>query len=299
MSGSAWQGTFTALVTPFTADGERVDWEAFERLLDIQLTARVSGVVPCGTTGESPTLSAEEQVELVRRSAEKARGKALVLAGTGSNDTKKTIATSERALAAGADAVMLVNPYYNKPSQEGLFQHFARVAEAVQAPVVLYNIPSRTSVTLSAETTARLADACPNIVAVKDATSGAVYCQDVLHRVGDRLAMLSGDDQLTLPLLSVGARGVVSVTANLLPERVSEVVELFIAGRAAEAKVKNQALFPVHGALFSEPSPQPIKAALALRRLMEATVRLPLVAASEKCRARIARVLAEYEARCE
>jgi 4-hydroxy-tetrahydrodipicolinate synthase len=299
MSGSGWQGTFTALVTPFTADGEEVDWDAFDRLLELQLSGGLRGLVPCGTTGEAPTLSAEEQVEIVRRTVQKARGKALVVAGTGSNDTKKTVRASERALEAGADAVMLVNPYYNKPSQEGMFQHFRYVAEAVQAPVILYNIPSRTSVTLSAETTARLADACPNIVAVKDATGSVLYCQDVLSRVGDRLTVLSGDDPLTLPLLSVGAKGVISVTANLLPERVAEVVDLHFKGLAAEARVKNQALFPIHGALFSEPNPQPIKAALAMRNLIQAAVRLPLVPASEKCRALIGRVLAEYEARCK
>jgi 4-hydroxy-tetrahydrodipicolinate synthase len=292
----ALHGVFTALVTPFTQDGKQVDWDAFERVLELQLAAGVEGLVPCGTTGETPTLSADEQRRLIERTAERARGRAVIMAGTGSNDTKKSVETSLSAVEAGAEAVMLANPYYNKPSQEGMFRHVREIARAVSVPVILYNIPGRTSVTLNVETVLRILDACPNVVAVKDATGNVLHCQDLLQRAGDRVVVMCGDDLLTLPMLSVGASGVVSVTSNLLPARVAEVVRLAREGRFDAARVKHLALLPVHRALFSEPSPQPVKAALALRGAINDSVRLPLVPASEKCRELISRVLDAYEA---
>jgi 4-hydroxy-tetrahydrodipicolinate synthase len=289
-------GAYTALVTPFTEDGSAVDFQAYERLIESQLEARVTGLVPCGTTGESPTLTDAEQRELVARAARLCRGRATVVAGVGTNSTKKTLENARAALEAGAEGVMLVMPYYNKPSQDGLFAHVRAVADAVSCPVMLYNIPGRSSVELAVDTLLRILDACPNVAALKDATGGVNYCQELLSRATRNILVLAGDDALTLPLMSVGARGVVSVTSNLYPRAVSEVVEDALAGRYLEAIAKQKKLFPVHRCLFVEPNPQPIKAALALKGRMSASVRLPLIEASAGCRAQLAEALRAYEA---
>lgn len=289
-------GAYTALVTPFSSDGSSIDWGAYEQLILDQIEGKIAGLVPCGTTGESATLSEAEQREVARRTATLAKGRAKVIVGTGSNNTQKTIDASKAAVELGADGVMLVMPYYSKPSQEGLYRHVLAVAGAVACPVVLYNIPGRSAVDLGVDTLLRILDACPNVVALKDASGGLLYCQELLQKAGERILVLSGDDPLTLPAISVGVRGVVSVTSNLYPRAVSEVVEDALGGRHAEAQRKNQRLFPVHRALFSEPSPQPIKAALSLKGKMNASVRLPLVEASEACKALLREVTSRFEA---
>lgn len=273
-------GTFTALVTPFTPDGEAVDLAALDALVEAQIAGGVAGLVPCGTTGESPTLSDDEAAAVVQRVVAAARGRVPVLAGTGTFSTRKTIAASRAALAAGADGVMVVMPYYNKPSQEGMREHVLAVARAVPAPIVLYNIPGRSVVDLSAETTERICAAAPNVVGLKDATGNVLRCQELVRRLGDRLAVLSGDDALTLPMMSVGARGVISVTSNVLPRAVSEMTRLVAAGELARARAQHLALLEVHGLMFAEPNPAPAKAALAVLGRMSPAVRLPLVAAS-------------------
>jgi 4-hydroxy-tetrahydrodipicolinate synthase len=290
-------GAYTALVTPFSPDGSSVDWNAFEALVTAQLEGKIAGLVPCGTTGESPTLTDSEQRELTRRTVSLAKGRASVVVGTGSNNTKKTIESSKAALEAGADGVMIVMPYYSKPSQEGLFRHVTAVASAVACPVMLYNILGRTAVDLSVDTLLRILDAAPNVVAIKDASGGVSHCQDLLARASDRILVLSGDDPLTLPLMSVGARGLVSVTSNLYPRAVSEIVEDALAGRFADALRKDQKLLQLNRALFCEPNPQPIKAALALKGLIPSdAVRLPLVPAGDACKARLREAIAAYEA---
>ena len=291
-------GTYTALVTPFTPSGTEVDYPSYEKLLAQQLAGRVNGLVPCGTTGEAPTLSVAEQRELVALTVRAARGKARVVVGTGTNDTKKTIEATRAAFEAGADAAMLAMPYYSKPSQEGLLRHVTLVAQSVPGPLVLYNIPGRSSVTLEVETLLRILDLCPTVVALKDASGGAIYCQELLARAKDRITVLSGDDALTLPLMSVGAVGVISVTSNVLPRAVAEVVEEARAGRFERARECNAALFPVHKELFSEPSPAPIKSALVTKGLIaSAEVRPPLVPASPTCARRVAEALSVFEAR--
>lgn len=289
-------GAYTALVTPFTSDGSSIDWGAYEQLIADQIEGKVAGLVPCGTTGESATLSDAEQRELTRRSVALSKGRAKVVVGTGSNNTQRTVEASKAALELGADAVMLVMPCYSKPSQEGMFRHVLAVASAVNCPIMLYNIPGRTAVDLSVDTLLRILDACPNVVALKDASGGLMYCQELFQKAADRILVLSGDDPLTVPAISVGMRGVVSVTSNLYPRIMSELVEDALNGRYAEAQRKNQRLFPVHRALFSEPSPQPIKAALALKGKMKASVRLPLVEASDVCKALLSDVMARFEA---
>jgi 4-hydroxy-tetrahydrodipicolinate synthase len=291
-------GTFTAIVTPFNASGSEVDFVSYEKLLSQQLSGRVSGIVPCGTTGEAPTLSVAEQRELVTLTVRAAKGKARVVVGTTSNDTKKVIEATRAAFEAGADAAMLAMPYYNKPSQEGLLRHVTLIAQAAPGPLMLYNIPGRSSVHLEIETLLRILDLCPSVVALKDASGGVTYAQELLLRAKDRITVLCGDDPLTLPLMSVGAKGVVSVTSNVYPRAVAEVVELALAGRYDVARDKHAALFPVHRDLFSEPSPAPVKAALVHKGLIATgEVRAPLVAASPTCTRRVAETLSAYEAR--
>jgi 4-hydroxy-tetrahydrodipicolinate synthase len=291
------QGVYTALVTPLSADGSSIDFEAYEKLLTQQLDGGISGLVPCGTTGESPTLSDAEQRELIARTVRFAKGRVPVLAGTGSNNTKKSIEASKAAFEAGADGVMLVMPYYNKPSQEGLFRHVTEIAKAVSGPVVVYNVPGRSIVELQVDTLLRILDACPNVVGIKDASGNVLFCQELMGKAQDRIVDLSGDDPLTLPMMAVGARGVISVTSNLYPRHVGEVVADALAGKWAEAERKNVRLYPLHRALFSEPSPAPVKAALELKGLVNASVRLPLVEATAACRESLAALIKTYEAK--
>ena len=289
-------GVYTALVTPFSADGSSIDFDAYEKLLTQQIEGGVSGLVPCGTTGESPTLSDAEKLELIRRTVSIAKGRVPVLAGTGSNNTKKSIEASKAAFEAGVDGVMLVTPYYNKPSQEGMFRHITEIAKAVSGPVVVYNIPGRSIVDMSVDTLLRVLDACPNVVGIKDASGNSLFVQELMLKARGRIADLSGDDALTLPMMSVGAQGVISVTSNLYPRQVSEVVADVLAGKWTDAQRKNAALYPVHRALFSEPSPAPIKAALAMKGLMQPSVRLPMLEATPACKETLAQVMKAYEA---
>ncbi|HLV21433.1 MAG TPA: 4-hydroxy-tetrahydrodipicolinate synthase [Polyangiaceae bacterium] len=291
------RGVYTALVTPFTDDGEKVDVAAFEALVAAQIDAGVSGLVPCGTTGETPTLTEDEQRLVIERTAAIVRGRIPVVAGTGTNNTKSSITRSLAALRAGADAVMITMPYYNKPSQAGMVRHVELIAQAVSAPIILYNIPGRCGVELSVESTLEILERCPNVVGIKDATGGLSYCQGLLRQAGDRVSLLCGDDPLTLPMMSVGAKGVISVTSNLYPREVAEVVEDALAGRWEQARKKHLALVPVHRILFIEPSPQPIKAALALKGVSRAVVRPPLIEAAPETRQALAQVFQEYESR--
>jgi 4-hydroxy-tetrahydrodipicolinate synthase len=256
----------------------------------------VNGLVPCGTTGESPTLTDEEQAAVIKRTVAIAAGRVPVIAGTGTFSTKKSIAASKVALAAGADGVMIVMPYYNKPSQEGMREHVLAIARAVPCPVVLYNIPGRSVVDLSADTTARICEAAPNVVGLKDATGNVLRCQELKRRLGDRLTILSGDDGLTLPMMSVGASGVISVSSNVRPREVSEVTRRALAGDWDAARAAHLALLELHAAMFVEPNPAPAKAALAAMGKMTPSVRLPLAPASEGVRRQVVEVLARLDA---
>ena len=290
------RGALTALVTPFTSTGA-VDFDTFGRLLDKQLEAGIGGLVPCGTTGESPTLEDDEQRDLIARTVQRAKGKVPIVAGTGSNCTSYATQLAKTAEAAGADAVMILMPYYNRPSQEGLLLHIKIVSQAVGIPVVLYNIPGRTAVDLSVETTLRVLDTCPNVVAIKDASGGVIYCQDLLRRAGDRVTLLSGDDILTLPMMVCGAKGVISVTSNLYPKQVQEAAQAALDGDWKSARARHLALFPVHRSLFVEPSPQPIKGILAAHRLISPKMRPPMVEASRETVDGVQRACSSYEAR--
>lgn len=294
MSAPVFRGAFTALVTPFDDSAEHIDWDAYEKLVASQLDGGISGLVPCGTTGETPTLTDAEQVEVIQKTVQLAKGRVPVLAGTGSFSTKKSIQSSKAALEAGADAVMIVMPYYNKPSQAGMIRHVELIAKEITAPIVLYNIPGRSIVELTVESTLRILDTCKNVVAVKDASGNVMWLQDLLRRADKRVTVLSGDDPLTLPMMSVGAQGVISVTSNVLPKAVSEVCADVFAGRWEAAKQKHLKLYPVHKALFMEPNPQAVKAALAHQGRMRPSVRAPMVEAERSTKEQIARVLEEY-----
>jgi len=296
MAELSLSGVYTALVTPFSPDGSEVDFVAFEKHLEAQLAGGVAGLVPCGTTGEVPTLTDYEQRELIVRSKRVAKGRAVVLAGTGSNSTKKSIEGAKAAVDAGADAVMVVMPYYSRPSQEGLFQHVCAIAKSVDVPIVLYNIPGRSAVELSVDSSLRLLDACPNVLGFKDATGNVFHCQELLARAKRPVSILSGDDALTVPMMSVGATGVISVTSNVYPKQLSAMVNDALAGRLLDAGKKQVGLFAVNKAMFAEASPAPVKAALALKGRMNPSLRLPLVEATAECRARLSAVMAEYEA---
>jgi 4-hydroxy-tetrahydrodipicolinate synthase len=292
------EGTYTALVTPFRDEPEQpIDWDALDALIEAQVAGGVTGVVPCGTTGESPTLSPEEHAAVVERTVKRARGRVQVVAGAGSNSTREAIDASQHAERAGADAIMVVVPYYNRPTQEGLFIHFVAVAKSVRLPVVVYNIPGRTGSDLAPETLARIAEAAPNVVATKEATGNVLRAQKIVQTMGARMVVLSGDDALTLPMCSVGARGVISVTSNLLPAEVSRTTRLAIDGSpddVREARKAHLALLPVHEAMFLESNPSPLKAALAMRALTTAAVRSPLAPCTEPTRKALATVLEAY-----
>jgi 4-hydroxy-tetrahydrodipicolinate synthase len=289
------EGTYTALVTPFRdVLGQPIDWDALDRLLDSQIEAGISGIVPCGTTGESPTLSHEEHAQVVERTASRAKGRVQVIAGTGSNSTREAIAMSQHAERSGVDAVMVVVPYYNRPTQDGLYRHFCEVARSVRIPVVVYNIPARTGIDLAPETLMRIAESAPNVVAVKEATGNVVRAQKIVYTMGSRLTVLSGDDALTLPMVAVGARGVISVTSNVLPAETAQATRLALDGKIEEGRRAHMSLLPVHEALFLEASPAPVKAALALRGLTSDVVRSPPVSCTERVRTAIAGALDAY-----
>jgi 4-hydroxy-tetrahydrodipicolinate synthase len=289
------EGTFTAVVTPFREDAEQsIDWAAFDTVLDEQIAGGINGIVPCGTTGESPSLTHEEHAKVVLRTIERAKGKTLVVAGTGSNATREAIDLSRDAEKAGADAVMVVVPYYNKPTQEGLFRHFVAVAKAVRCPVVIYNIPGRTGIDLSADTLSRILEAAPNVLATKEATGNVLRAQELVRRHGDRLTVLSGDDALTLPMVACGARGVISVASNVLPRTVGDATRLALSGDVAAARKAHLALLPFYEAMFVEANPGPVKHALAHRGRIKDVVRGPLAPVTDATKKLIAKVLEPY-----
>jgi 4-hydroxy-tetrahydrodipicolinate synthase len=281
----SFTGTYTALVTPFA--GGQVDEAAFARLVALQIKGGVDGIVPVGTTGESPTLSFAEHIRVIQLAVECAAGRVKVVAGTGGNSTSEAIYLTKAAEAAGADGSLQVAPYYNKPTPEGLFQHFRAVARATKLPVILYNIPSRCGVELPVEVVQRLAHDCANIVGIKEAGGSPDRVSQMRHRLGSAFVVLSGDDSLTLPFMAVGAQGVVSVASNVIPRQVANLVRAFATGKPKLALKLHLRFFPLFRDLFLETNPAPVKAALALQGLMAENLRLPLVPLAAANRARL------------
>jgi 4-hydroxy-tetrahydrodipicolinate synthase len=290
------QGAFTALVTPFDSS-LKVDDAALDRLVDAQLAGGIAGIVPVGTTGESPTLDDEEHIGVIAKVVKRVAKRCTVIGGTGSNSTREAITLSKRAVEVGVDAVMIVMPYYNKPTQAGMIEHCKQVAAAVRnTPVVLYNVPGRTASDLLPESVEAICAAAPNVVALKEATGNVLRAQEIHRRLGDRLSVLSGDDALTLGMIACGARGVISVTSNIFPKQVQQVCDLALAGKYEEARRAHLALLPVHDAMFLESNPGPVKAALAAAGAIEPHVRAPLVVPSEATREKVVAIVDAYKA---
>jgi 4-hydroxy-tetrahydrodipicolinate synthase len=275
-------GTYTAIVTPFKNGAP--DEAALERLIRMQIKGRVDGIVPVGTTGESPTLDYDEHIRVIEQSVKFAAGRLPVLAGTGANSTQEAIHLTRRAEKAGAAGSLQVAPYYNKPAQEGLYQHFRAVAEATRLPIVLYSIPSRCGVEIGIETVQRLAADCRNVVGIKEAGGSADRVSQLRAALGPKFTILSGDDSLTLPFMAVGAQGVVSVASNVIPREVAQMVRAFAEGKAAAAQRLHARFYPLFKDLFIETNPVPVKAALAMMGLIEDELRLPLVPLSDRHR---------------
>jgi len=288
-----FRGTFTALVTPFR-NGD-VDPAAFEKLIEAQIAGGIDGIVAIGTTGESPTLSHEEREQVIRLAITIANGRCKVLAGTGSNSTKHAIADTKMAEKLGVDGALVVAPYYNKPSQEGLFRHFKAIAAETKLPIVLYNIPGRCGVDIAADTVVRLAEACRNIVSIKEASGSVERVSELRSRLPDAFTILSGDDSLTLPFMSVGAAGVVSVASNLFPSEVCALVRAYQSDDMKSARESHRKMLPLFKDLFIEPNPVPAKTALGWRGVMSAEVRLPLCEMSEANQARLRKTLDAFE----
>lgn len=284
-----FQGAFTAILTPFK--DRKVDEEAFRRHIEWQINQGIHGLVPCGTTGESATLSHAEHESVIRMCVEQVHGRVPVIAGAGSNNTIEAIHLTQYAKSVGADAALLITPYYNKPTQEGLYQHFKAVAESVDIPIIIYNVPGRTSCNILPETVARLAHELPNIVGIKEATADMKQCGHLIELCPPSFQTLSGDDFTAFPLFCLGGCGVISVTANIDPKGMSDLWNAYAAGNLAEARKIHYKLLPIHRAMFLETNPIPVKTAAALLGHMNLEFRLPLVEMSSANRQKLEEVL--------
>lgn len=288
-----FRGTFTALVTPFRESA--IDFTALRNLIESQIAAGIDGIIAVGTTGESPTLTHDERKGVIRCAIETANKRCLVLAGTGSYSTREAIAATQEAEKLGVDGALLVSPYYNKPSQEGLFRHFSAIAKSTPLRLMLYNIPGRCGVDIAAETVARIQSDCPNVVSIKEAGGNVDRVSELRARLPDAFTVLSGDDGLTLPFLAAGAVGVVSVASNLLPREMCDLVDVFAKGDLKRAEGLHRKLYWLFKDLFIEPNPVPIKTALSWRGTILAEVRLPLCEMSPANQARLRKTLEEFE----
>jgi len=285
------RGSMVALVTPFK--GGKIDKRALKKLIEFHVVNGTDAIVPCGTTGESATLSHEEHTKVVEMTLEYVDGRIPVVAGTGSNSTEEAIQLTQHAERAGADAALLITPYYNKPTQEGLYQHFRAVARGVRIPIILYNVPGRTSVNLLPETISRLTE-FKNIVGIKEATGDLKQIGDLISLCGDRMTVLSGDDFTTLPILAIGGKGVISVTANVAPRDVSSMVHAYLRGDEKEAVALHTSLWPLHKAMFLETNPIPVKTALGIMGMIDPEMRLPLAPLSLANREKLTKTLKAY-----
>ena len=286
-----FKGSIVAIVTPFK-DG-KVDEEAYRNLIEAQIEGGTSAIVPCGTTGESATLNISEHNRVIDIAVDAVNKRVPIIAGTGGNSTSEAIELTEHAKKAGADATLQVTPYYNKPSQEGLYRHFKAIAEAVPLPQVLYNVPGRTSLNMAPETVARLAE-LPEVVAVKEASGNLGQMAEIINLAGDKIILLSGDDNLTLPVLAIGGRGVISVVANIVPRDAADMVNAWEEGDVQRTRDLFYKLFPLCQAMFFETNPVPVKTSLALMGRIGGELRLPLAPMSQANLDRLKRVLGDY-----
>jgi 4-hydroxy-tetrahydrodipicolinate synthase len=291
-SSSAYRGAYTALVTPFRDD--RVDEAALTRLLEDQIAAGIDGVIPVGTTGESATLSMEEHLRVIELTVQVVKRRTKVFAGTGSNSTTEALYLTQQAEKLGADGFLIVTPYYNKPSQAGVYAHYAAIAQSTALPIITYSVPGRTGIELSLDTMTALASKHANIVAIKEAGGSIERFSQLRQTLPDHVAILSGDDSMTLPALSVGAVGVISVASNLIPREVGSLVRTFLKGHAKEAEQLHRKFYPLFRDLFIEANPVPAKMAMARQGYMTEDVRLPLVPLQPQNRAKLELVLKQF-----
>ena len=288
-----FRGCYVAIVTPFKADGS-LDEEGLRSNIEFLVSNGVAGVVPCGTTGESATLSWEEHTRVVDVTIEQVKGRVQVIAGAGSNNTSEAVEAARHAKERGADAVLTITPYYNKPSQEGLFRHFSAIAAAVDIPMVLYNVPGRTGVNMLPETVERLSR-LPQAAAVKEASGNITQISEIHRLCGDRITVLSGDDGLTLPILACGGTGVISVTGNIVPAKMSKMVDLYLKGDHAGALKLHEELLPLSQIVFIESNPVPVKTCMAEMGLAAGPVRLPLAPMTESNKEKLLSVWKTYK----
>jgi len=287
------KGLFTAIITPFDKEGG-LDEEGLRSNIDFQIEQGVDGIVPVGTTGESATLSEEEHKKVVEISIDQVNGRILVLAGTGSNNTSEAIDYTKHAKDAGADAALMITPYYNKPTQEGIYQHYKKVAEEVDIPIILYTVPSRTMVNIEPETTKRLSE-ISNIIGIKDASGNLNQVSREIMLCGDDFAVLSGDDSLNLPLISLGGRGAISVASNIVPREMGDLVRSALNGNLERARELHYKLYPLCKILFIETNPAPVKAAMNMIGLSAGDPRLPLVSVRKESEEKIRSVLKDLD----
>lgn len=287
-----FKGAMVAIVTPFK--NGKVDEKALQGLIEFQIENGTDVIVPCGTTGESATLSHAEHEKVLEVTIAAVGGRVPVIAGTGSNSTEEALKLTRHARKAGADGALLITPYYNKPTQEGLFQHFRKIADEVDIPIILYNVPGRTSVNMAPETVARLAE-LKNIVGIKEATASLQQVSETIHLCPEEFAVISGDDFTTLPLLAVGGKGTISVTANIAPAEVAGMIDAFEAGDYRKAKEIHYRLWSLNRAMFLETNPIPVKTALALMNKVSPELRLPLAPMSEENLNKLKQVLKDYK----
>lgn len=288
-----YQGLYTAIITPFR-NGE-VDYEAFRALIEAQIAAGVDGIVPVGTTGESPTLSHKEHMDVIAVAIRTAAGRIQVIAGTGSNSTAEAIAMTQEAERLGADGTLQVCPYYNKPSQEGVYRHFKAVADSCSLPVLLYSIPGRSGIEIAVDTVARLAADCPNVVAIKEAGGSVERVNQLVQALPESFSVLSGDDGLTVPFISCGAVGLVSVTSNVAPAAMRELVDAALSGDGHQALALQKKYYPLMKGLMSlDTNPVPIKEALALRGDTAREMRLPLAPLSDDKLAKLSALMQRF-----
>jgi 4-hydroxy-tetrahydrodipicolinate synthase len=289
------QGTYTALITPFLKN-EEIDFDSLKKIIENQVQAGIEGLVPCGTTGESPTLNFEEHRKVIEKTVEWAKSlneDISIIAGTGSNSTKEAIELTKSASSDGADFALIVNPYYNKPSQEGLYRHYSKIANESKIPVILYNIPGRTAVSLSVDTISRLSKH-GNIAGIKEATGDLSFMAEVIANTSENFTLLSGDDNLILPVLSIGGKGVISVISNLFPKEIADITRQFFSGNIDESRKIFFKFLPLMKAMFMETNPVPVKAAMAIRGDIQNVLRLPMTELSAENQSKLVNLLKGY-----
>ena len=287
-----FEGAYTAIITPF--DNDKIDYKALELIIERQISEGIDGIIPMGTTGESPTLSFEEHEEFIRRTVKIVNGRIKVIAGTGANSTSEAIWLTKGAEDAGVDATLSVNPYYNKPTQRGLVAHYEAIAKATKLPIILYNIPGRSGINFLPESVAELLKRTDHIVAMKEASGDIAQMMKLIELCGDKLTLLSGDDNLLLPILAIGGKGIISVLSNILPADIKKVVTLYRENKTEEAKILFYKLLPLCRGMFLETNPIPIKAAMEMTGACSGELRLPLTPLSDENKMILKKSLADY-----